>query len=35
MEYITIFIIIVVIIGLVASIYHEIKNTLGDDDIRY
>ena len=31
----TLIIIVAVIIGLVASIYYEVKNTLGDDDLRY
>jgi|GEM_PF-6982515 len=31
----TLIVIIVVVVGLAASIYHEIKNTLGDDEIRY
>lgn len=35
MENIILVVIIVVVVGLAASIYHEIKNTLGDDEIRY
>lgn len=35
MENMTLIIIVAVVIGLAASIYHEVKNTLGDDDIRY
>lgn len=35
MENITLIVIIAVVIGLAASIYYEIKKTLGDDDIRY
>lgn len=31
----TLIVIIAVVIGLTASIYHEVKNTLGDDDVRY
>ena len=35
MENIIFIVIIAVVIGLAASIYYEVKNTLGDDDIRY
>lgn len=31
----TIIVIIAVVVGLAASIYHEVKNTLSDDDVRY
>lgn len=35
MENMTLIVIIAVVIGLAASVYHEVKNTLGDDDVRY
>ena len=35
MENMTLIVIIAVVIGLAASIYHEVKKTLGDDDVRY
>ena len=31
----TLIVIIAVVIGLAASIYNEVKKTLGDDDVRY